>query len=968
MLPGFSAGRALLNCLDKATPQLLLVLALVLVCFLAFAAYGISSFQHTLSRRCVYFERRVPACASSDFGPWVPPCDPRRWWKQVTDSRITPALEGEFPFEKACTVYPTSQAPASAQLPVDSNGNHHTCQVAEFRAGRPVTQMCVNGANPGNGFAHFDHFGGAFLTVFTCAVLPESAGLLHVALDSGEGENVGAKSVVYLFFLVIALLCSYFLFGLLVVVVSGTYNAAACLGGFAHDEVSVTSSDSDSKEVGDTRNGRREQFKVFVSLIIFLQATATGVAEGHLWEPMYVFHCVCTGVCAIEVLLRLTEMHVKCLGVRYLIECIGIIIGLVGLGLRKRIFVAAPAILRVYRLLRYFPTQHHLITNTVVASRGLVQLLLLLLFFVISAAVTGRYLVNATMKGRDHFATLPHSLRTAFILFSGDNWAMILFDAMASKTTAMGQGMVAAFFFLWVGFSVCILFNLAVAVILDNFSISEMSQVLAAPGVKSSARQMIKRSWAKFYKLQVEFSPRKRLNQIAPDSVGNDQGFGVEDGREVSGGEEARKAAPLLHAMDVLIRRQGVDKRQRRKPRNEESIEQRQNGESVHGEESVLDDGSSHQIPQEEQQSVFMSHDQSLKLLSDEEWLELQEDDRAYFLFSSQNRGRKMCVYVYTSHAFKMLVVSAVLTSCSLVAIIPIDPHSPSPIPVHVGVILNRACSVVFTLEFVLKSIGKKFLIGPRAYLKSGWNRLDFAILTLDLANIIGALSNNSWGFAAARAAKALSAMRAIPRNEGIRLLMEALLSTLEPVGHVMVFQLFNILLWALLAKELFGGRMHRCSGPGAEYPAGKALCSGNFVSIAEEARELPRDVLLMPRAWIRPQIHFDDLYNAFLAMLSCGAVQWVDILHDSSDITEQHVSPVHDANWQAAIFLAIWLMLGHFLINNLFLAFIVEGFKANDGLTEGDAQTHRFVRQVCLCAGSCVCERVGALDEHVKP
>ena len=161
---------------------------------------------------------------------------------------------------------------------------------------------------------------------------------------------------------------------------------------------------------------------------------------------------------------------------------------------------------------------------------------------------------------------------------------------------------------------------------------------------------------------------------------------------------------------------------------------------------------------------------------------------------------------------------------------------------------------------------------------------------------------------------------------------------------------------------------MHRCSGPGAEYPAGKALCSGNFVSIAEEARELPRDVLLMPRAWIRPQIHFDDLYNAFLAMLSCGAVQWVDILHDSSDITEQHVSPVHDANWQAAIFLAIWLMLGHFLINNLFLAFIVEGFKANDGLTEGDAQTHRFVRQVCLCAGSCVCERVGALDEHVKP
>ena len=204
----------------------------------------------------------------------------------------------------------------------------------------------------------------------------------------------------------------------------------------------------------------------------------------------------------------------------------------------------------------------------------------------------------------------------------------------------------------------------------------------------------------------------------------------------------------------------------------------------------------------------------------------------------------------------------------------------------------------------------------------------------------------------------------------GIRLLMEALLSTLEPVGHVMAFQLSNTLLWALLAKELFSGRMHRCSGPGAEYPAGKALCSGHFVTVAEESsRELHRDGLLMPRAWIRPQLHFDDLYNAFLAMLSCGAVQWVDILHDSSDITEQHVSPVQDANWPAALFLAIWLMLGHFLINNLFLAFIVEGFKANDGLTEGDAQTHRFVRQVCLCVGRVyerVCSCIGGT--HMKP
>jgi len=43
----------------------------VLIFFLGFAAYGISSFQFNLSLRCVHFERVVPSCASSDFGPWA---------------------------------------------------------------------------------------------------------------------------------------------------------------------------------------------------------------------------------------------------------------------------------------------------------------------------------------------------------------------------------------------------------------------------------------------------------------------------------------------------------------------------------------------------------------------------------------------------------------------------------------------------------------------------------------------------------------------------------------------------------------------------------------------------------------------------------------------------------------------------------------------------------------------------------
>jgi len=58
--------------------------------------------------------------------------------------------------------------------------------------------------------------------------------MLHIALESYAGEGTGTWPVVYLFFLFIALLCNYFLFGLFVVIVSGTYNSAAAHNFEAH--------------------------------------------------------------------------------------------------------------------------------------------------------------------------------------------------------------------------------------------------------------------------------------------------------------------------------------------------------------------------------------------------------------------------------------------------------------------------------------------------------------------------------------------------------------------------------------------------------------------------------------------------------------------------------------------------------------------------------------------------------------
>ena len=1096
-LPGFSAGRALLMSLDKAVSQLLLVLALVLVFFLGFAAYGISSFQANFSQRCVYFERHVPSCASSQFGAWEPPCDPRHWRAQVTDSQTVPALTGGFPFERACKVYHTSDdSLAAAKLPRDPAGLLHTCQVDEFRAGQPVTQMCAPLENPGNGFAHFDHIGGALLTVATCAMLPESAGLLHIALESYAKEEMGAVLAVYLFFLFIFLLCSSFLFSLFVVIVAGTYNSAeahtfevraerlrrrrkrhafrkrvreleAAARGvegksvesevagatrvrgtteegetYMDPEGSMESSDSEQgggdtvgnksrpvrrvskhsgfwkgrpppppslhwaasdagkDHMGNETSGCMPQLRLkleqwfehqvhghFVTIIICLQVATIGVTQDSLWSPNYdIIQCFCTGAFGVEALLRLASGRAKGLGLQYFIECAGILIGVIGLVMHKRIYVVAPAILRAYRLIGYFPALQYLMQSTVLATHALLQLMLLLLLFVISAAVAGRYLVNATMEGRDHFATLPHSLRTAFIIFSGDNWAKLMFNAMASKTTASGQILVAGYFLLWVGFSVFVLFNLAVAVMINHVEISKLVQVIEGPGLKMAANQMVRRSYGMLYNpsqdnssilqpddaaqahslthtrspglLWIESLLRDRIHQdndllqICRGSVVNcreaEQEVKENIGKEGGGGGE--RIPPLLAAMIDVLQKQSVDKG----PGLNERIHGA-DGEIKCGEEaSETRRGaitanrlkSGRQASVKGLQSGFLSHEQSSELLSESQVLKPRYD-HSYFMFSSQNCIRKACISVYHMNSFKLLVNFAVLTSCILAAVLPAHSGTYSQenlIQPHVGFMLHRACLGIFTMEFLIKSVSKNLLIGPTAYLKSGWNKLDFYILVLDWVTVIGELSSNSWGFTAGRSARALSAIRAIPRNDGIRVLIESFLRTLVPMTYVLVFQILNTLLWAFLARELFSARLHSCSGPGAEFPKGKSMCTGTFVSASNEAAQSP---FLMPRAWIPPQLHFESVYDAFLAMLSCSALQWVEIMHNCADITEQDISPSQDANWQATIFFVAWLLFGHFLIINLFLAFIVQEFKIKDGLTNADAHMHRYQRQI---------------------
>lgn len=106
--------------------------------------------------------------------------------------------------------------------------------------------------------------------------------------------------------------------------------------------------------------------------------------------------------------------------------------------------------------------------------------------------------------------------------------------------------------------------------------------------------------------------------------------------------------------------------------------------------------------------------------------------------------------------------------------------------------------------------------LGPiEPYLKSYWNMLDaFVVLfsLIDLVmNLIGIDVTQLKSLKALRAFRALRPLRVIARDEGMRLVVNALLASLPSMTNVMmVFSLF-VLIFGVMGVGIFKGAFYHC-------------------------------------------------------------------------------------------------------------------------------------------------------------
>ena len=58
---------------------------------------------------------------------------------------------------------------------------------------------------------------------------------------------------------------------------------------------------------------------------------------------------------------------------------------------------------------------------------------------------------------------------------------------------------------------------------------------------------------------------------------------------------------------------------------------------------------------------------------------------------------------------------------------------------------------------------------------------------------------------------------------------IDALLTTLQPIAYVILFLIFTLVVFGLIAIGVFGGKLFACTNTNVVYPEGKKMCSGKI-------------------------------------------------------------------------------------------------------------------------------------------
>jgi voltage-dependent calcium channel T type alpha-1G len=220
---------------------------------------------------------------------------------------------------------------------------------------------------------------------------------------------------------------------------------------------------------------------------------------------------------------------------------------------------------------------------------------------------------------------------------------------------------------------------------------------------------------------------------------------------------------------------------------------------------------------------------------------------------------------------------------------------------------------------------------GPNAYFTSGWNIMDGSLVIISIVDLLMSLirSNSPRIFGILRVSKksslpndirilvqvfrllrSLRPLRVINRAPGLKLVVQTLLSSLRPIGNIVLICCTFFIIFGILGVQLFKGSFYYCHGK-------------NLTGITNRNDCISRDY-----DWENQKYNFDDLGQALMSLFVLSSRDgWVNIMYNGLDAVGLDQQPVINySEWRLLYFISFILLVGFFVLN-MFVGVVVENF-----------------------------------------
>ncbi|XP_056626587.1 voltage-dependent T-type calcium channel subunit alpha-1G isoform X1 [Triplophysa dalaica] len=284
------------------------------------------------------------------------------------------------------------------------------------------------------------------------------------------------------------------------------------------------------------------------------------------------------------------------------------------------------------------------------------------------------------------------------------------------------------------------------------------------------------------------------------------------------------------------------------------------------------------------------------------------------YLFPPQSRFRVTCNKIISHKLFDHVVLVIIFLNCITIAMERprIDPSSAERIFLTLS---NYIFTAIFVTEMTVKVVALGWCLGKKTYLKSSWNILDGMLVMISVIDILVSLISNSGTkilgmLRVLRLLRTLRPLRVISRAPGLKLVVETLMSSLKPIGNIVVICCAFFIIFGILGVQLFKGKFFVCQGEDIRNITNKSDCfQANY-------------------KWVRHKYNFDNLGQALMSLFVLASKDgWVDIMYDGLDAVGVDQQPVMNHNpWMLLYFISFLLIVAFFVLN-MFVGVVVENF-----------------------------------------